>query len=93
LIEIAADAPDGLRQRVLDGLLKFIETYNPPDQLMRRQILEEILECSFIRKPSPNWKLGASPLLEAIVNRETESEQKDRLKRRFAAFPQYDEGA
>ena len=93
LIEIAADAQDSLRKRVLDELFRFAQTYNPPDQLMRRQILDEILECSFIRRPTLGWKPATLPLLEAIVNRETESEQKDRLKRRFEAFPLYDETA
>lgn len=93
LIEIAADAQDDLRRRVLNELLRFAQIYNPPDQLMRRQILEEILECSFIRQPKPSWKEAALPLLEAIVGRETESEKKQRLKRRFETFPLYDETA
>jgi PKD repeat protein len=93
LIEIAADAQEGLRRRVLAELTQFAQTYNPPDQLMRRQILEEILECSFIRQPSPGWKGAALHLLEAIVHRETESEHKQRLKRRFETFSVYDETA
>jgi nucleoside phosphorylase len=58
-----------LRTKTLGILNNFVERY-AGNIWVRRQIFEEIIETSFIRDSTPDWKKEVLPLLNFIANKE-----------------------
>jgi nucleoside phosphorylase len=91
LIEIAANSSEEIGGVVLSALGDFIETNDFGNIWIRQNILREIIEVAFIRKPNPNWKEKVRPFLSRIVLSEFDPTQQTMLKHRVDEFDSYDE--
>ncbi len=93
VIEIAARSETALREQALGEVKDFIRTYSPTKLWMRRQILQETIESSFISHPAAGWKGAVRPLLRFISQQESDPSVQSELMKRVNALDTYDESA
>lgn len=93
LIEIASKSEGDLRSEVLKKLPELLRTLTFKSEHIRRQIIQEAIECTFMRTPAPRWKEEALDFLLCVTNLETEYNEKKKLNQRVQEFMDYDENA
>jgi len=86
LMEIAAYSKGILRGYALRSIANFIGNYRPTIAGMRRNIILEIVEASFINNPKAGWKRSVKPILNLILKQEMMEAYYEVLQKRVADF-------
>jgi hypothetical protein len=90
LIEIAAKANATMCQEIMATLPIKLSQATFKSEHMRRQIITEAIEASFIRHPILEWKNIAFEYLQKIVDLEPDPIEKENLQKRINDFVKYD---
>jgi hypothetical protein len=88
LMELAARGDEALRREVLARLMEYVGGYREENVWIRRQLLRELIEVSFIADARPGWRESVRPLLELVLQKEQSPQYRSEWQRRVGELYQ-----